>query len=81
VVVDDGLRLLGRGVAGQDAVAQARGHGEQAEGLRVWVQVGGRVADGLGRPQLGGDRVDDGVGVLDQGGATASAESVSASAK
>jgi hypothetical protein len=33
------------------------------------------------RPQLGGDRVDDGVGVLDQGGATASAESVSASAK
>jgi hypothetical protein len=31
VIVDDGLGLLGRGVAGEDARAQARGHGQQAE--------------------------------------------------
>jgi hypothetical protein len=31
VIVDDGLGLLGRGVAGEDARAQARGHGRQAE--------------------------------------------------
>jgi len=67
VVVDDGLGLFERGLAGQDAVAQARGHGQQAEGLRVRLQVGGRVAAGLGRPQLSRDHVDDGVCVLDQG--------------
>ena len=37
VVVDDGLGLFERGLAGQDAVAQARRHGEQAECLRVRV--------------------------------------------
>jgi hypothetical protein len=51
VVVDDGLGLFERGLAGQDAVAQAPGHGQQAEGLRVRLQVGGRVAGGLGRTQ------------------------------
>ena len=67
MVVDDGLGLPGRGLAAQDAEAQAMGHGQQAEGLRVRVQAGGRVAGGLGRPQLGGDHVDHGVGVPDQG--------------
>jgi hypothetical protein len=58
VVVDDGLSLLDRGLAAQDARAQARGHGQQAEGFEIRVQVGGRVAGGLGRSQLGGDHFD-----------------------
>jgi hypothetical protein len=58
VVVDDGLSLLDRGLATQDARAQARGHGQQAEGFGVRVQVGGCVAGGLGRSELGGDHVD-----------------------
>ena len=58
MVVDDGLGLPGRGLAAEDAGAQARGHGQQAEGLQVRVQVGGRVAGGLGGSQLGGDHVD-----------------------
>jgi hypothetical protein len=66
VVVDDALSLLGRGLAAQDAEAQSVRHGQQAEGLRVRVQVCGRVASGLGRPQLGADHVDHGVRVLDQ---------------
>jgi hypothetical protein len=58
VVVDDGLSLLDRGLAAQDARAQARGHGQQAERFQVRVQVGGRIAGGLGGSQLGGDHVD-----------------------
>jgi hypothetical protein len=58
VVVDDGLGLPGRGLAAQDAGAQACGHGQETEGFQVRVQVGGRVAGGLGGPQLGGDHVD-----------------------
>jgi hypothetical protein len=58
VVVDDVLGLPGRGVARQDTGAQARGHGQQAEGLQVRVQAGGCAASRLGRPQLGGDHVD-----------------------
>jgi len=58
VVVDDGLSLRGRGLAAEDARAQARGHGKEADGLQVRVQVGGRVAGGLGGSQLGGDHVD-----------------------
>jgi hypothetical protein len=61
VVVDDGLSLLGRGLAAQDAGGQAVRHRQQTEGLRVRVQPGGRVTGGLGRPQLGGDHVDHGV--------------------
>jgi len=67
VVVDDGLRLPDRRQAGEDARAQARGHGQQAGGLQVRIQGGGRVAGGLGGSQLGGDHVDHGVGVLDEG--------------
>jgi hypothetical protein len=55
VVVDDGLGLLDRGLAAEGAGAQARGHGDQAEGFQVRVQVGRRVAGGLGGPQLCGD--------------------------
>jgi hypothetical protein len=66
VVVDDGLSLLDRRQVHEDARAQARGHGQQAAGLQVRVQVGGRVAGGLGGSQLGGDHVDHGVGVLDE---------------
>jgi hypothetical protein len=58
VVVDDGLGLLDRGLAAQDARAQARGHGQQADRFGVRVQVGGRVSGGLGGSQLGGDHVD-----------------------
>jgi hypothetical protein len=61
VVVDDDLSPLGRRLVAQDAGGQAVGHGQQAKGLRVRVQVCWGVADGLGRPQLGGDHVDDGV--------------------
>jgi ribosomal protein S3 len=61
VVVDDCLSLLGRRLATQDAGAQAVRHGQQADGLGVRVQVGGRAAGGLGRPQLGGDHVGHGV--------------------
>jgi hypothetical protein len=61
VVVDDGLGLPGRGLPCEDARAQARGHGQQAKGLLVRVEVGGRVAGGLGRSQLGGDHADHGV--------------------
>jgi len=57
VVVDDGLGLPGRGLAGQDAGAQARGQGQQADGFQVRVQVGGRGAGGLGGSQLRGDHV------------------------
>ena len=66
MIVDDGLGLPGRGLASEDAGAQTRGHGKQADGLQVRVQAGGRVAGGLGRPQLGGDHVDHGIRVLDQ---------------
>src|SRR5271166_5029315 len=55
VVVDDGLGLPGRGLAAEDARAQARGHGKEADGFQVRVQAGGRVAGGLGRSQLRGD--------------------------
>jgi hypothetical protein len=58
VVVDDGLGLLDRGLAAQDARAQARGHGKEADGFQVRVQVGGRAAGGLAGSQLGGDHVD-----------------------
>jgi hypothetical protein len=58
VVVDDGLSLLDRGLAAQDARAQTRGHSQQAERFQVRVQVGGRIASGLGGSQLGGDHVD-----------------------
>ena len=58
MVVDDGLGLPGRGLAGEDARAQARGHGKEADGFQVWVQAGGRAAGGLGGSQLGGDHVD-----------------------
>jgi hypothetical protein len=58
VVVDDGLGLPGRGLAGQDARAQARGHGKQADGFQVRVQAGGRGTVGLAGSQLGGDHVD-----------------------
>ena len=58
MVVDDGLGLLGRGVATEDALAQARGDGKEADGFQVRVQVGGRAAGGLGGFQLGGDHVD-----------------------
>jgi hypothetical protein len=51
VVVDDSLGLPGRGLAGQDARAQARGHGQQADGFQVRVHLGGRVAGGLGGSQ------------------------------
>ena len=57
MVVDDGLGLPGRGLAGEDAMAQARGHGQEADGFQVRVQVGGRAAGGLGGSQLGGDHV------------------------
>jgi len=57
VVVDDGLSLLDRGLAGQDARTQARGHGQEADGFQVRVQVGGCVTGGLAGPQLGGDHV------------------------
>jgi len=67
VVVDDGLSLLARGLAGQDARSQSRGQGYQAEGFQVRVQVGGAVAGRLGRPQLGRYHVDHRVGVLGQG--------------
>ena len=67
MVVDDGLSLLDRGLADEDARAQACGHGQQADGLQVQVQVGGRAAGGLGSPQLGGHHVDHRAGVLDEG--------------
>jgi hypothetical protein len=67
VVVDDGLSLLDRGLAGQDAGGKSRGHGYQAEGFQVRVQVGWCVVGGLGRPQLGGHHAGHRVGVLDQG--------------
>lgn len=40
MVVDNGLSLPGRGLAGEDARAQVRGHGQQADGLQVRVQAG-----------------------------------------
>jgi hypothetical protein len=67
VVVDDGLGLLDRGLADEDARGESRGHGHQADGFQVRVQVGWRVADGLGSPQLGGHHVYHRVGVLDEG--------------
>jgi hypothetical protein len=67
VVVDDGLSLRDRGLAGQDARGKSRGHGHQAEGFQIRVQVNRRVAGGLGSPQLGGHHVDHRVGVLDEG--------------
>ncbi len=50
----------GEELAAQDARAQARGHGQQADGFQVRVHAGGRVPGRLGRPQLGGDHVDHG---------------------
>ena len=41
MVVDDGLGLLGRGLAAQDARAEARGDGKQADGFQVRVQGAG----------------------------------------
>jgi len=61
VVVDDGLGLCGRGLAGEDARAQARGHGKEGDGFQVRVQVGGRLTGGLGGSQLGGDHAEHGV--------------------
>ena len=58
LVVDDGLGLPGRGLAGEDARAQARGQGQEADGLQVQVQAGGCAAGGLGGTQLRGDDVD-----------------------
>jgi len=58
VVVDDGLSLVERGLAGQDAGGKSRGHGHQAEGFQVRVQAGRRVAGGLGSAQLGGHHAD-----------------------
>jgi hypothetical protein len=46
-------------MAAQDARAQARGQGKEADGFQLRIQAGGRVAGRLGRPQLGGDHVDD----------------------
>ena len=61
VVVDDSLSLLDRGLAAEDARAQARGHGKEADGFQVRVQVGGRAVGALGRSQLRGDHVDHSV--------------------
>ena len=67
MVVDGGLSLLDRGLAGEDARGKPRGHGYQGEGFQVRIQAAGRVAGGLGSPQLGGDHADHRVGVLDEG--------------
>jgi hypothetical protein len=56
VVVDDGLSPLDRGLADEDARAQACGHGQQGEGFQVRVQLDWHVAGRLGSPQLGGHR-------------------------
>ena len=58
MVVDDGLGPVDRGLAAKHARAQARGHGKQADGFQIRVQVGGRIAGGLSGSQLGGDHVD-----------------------
>lgn len=47
MVVDDGLGLPGRGLPCKDARGQAHGHGHQAGGLLVRVEVGRRVAAAL----------------------------------
>jgi hypothetical protein len=60
LVVDDGLGLFGRGLAGENAGAQACGHGYQGDGFQVRVQVGGCVVGGLGGLQLGGEHVGHG---------------------
>jgi len=66
VVVDDGLRLLDRRLADEDAGGESRGHGDQGDGFQVRVQAGWRIAGVLGGTQLGGHHVDDRVGVLDE---------------
>ena len=67
MVVDDGLGLLDRGLAGEDGGGKSGGHGHQADGFQVRVQVGRRVGGGLGGSQLGGQHADHRVGVLDEG--------------
>jgi pimeloyl-ACP methyl ester carboxylesterase len=64
MVVDDRLGLPGRGVAAQDAGAQARGHGHQADGFQVRVETGGHVETATAttrvhayRPHPGGEPV------------------------
>ena len=80
MVVDDGLSLPGRGLAAEDVRAQARGHGQQAEGLQVRIQVGRRVVGGPGRSQLAATTSITVLEFLTRG-AIASAGSVSESAK
>jgi len=48
VAVDNGVSLLDRGLAGQDAGGKSRGHRHQADGFQARVQVGWRVAGGEG---------------------------------
>jgi hypothetical protein len=45
-------------MAAEDARAQPSGHGHQAEGFQVRVQVGGHIAGGLCLSQLCGDHID-----------------------
>ena len=81
MVVNDGLGLLDRGLAGEDACAQTRGHGNEADGFQVRVQVGGRAAGGLGRSQAWAATTSITAAEFLTRGAIASAGSVSESAK